>query len=641
MNAVHLQRYSASQQRDLNLVRIWLQVSTLADLADPERNNRILLCYLDAKRPAHFVLSSTWPRQSHPTKTQIRLWKRFITSSYLRYIPYWKITPVSTPPRPKHSPPPINQLSDYSEYLSTYLSRTERRLLDGLEKIASDVQIWRAFRSKSRLHLASDGGLGDNAATHGWILSTGKEILYQCSGPVDGPFDTTSSTRSELGGCASSLLFLSSLSEFWGIRHRCSFRWYTDSQSAISRFHKFCRGSRSCRMPPDSDLLSIISICRRKLKRPFTPYWVRAHQDNSMAYDKLPVSARLNVDADFLATRYRQHGRFRAIASVDHRSDQQISLYINGTPVTSQYDDCIRFHVNGYHLRQYVQQRHQWNNGTWDMIDFHTFGQHFKRLRPNHRGQHFKFVHDQLPLGERRLREAPVKDLSLKLCPCCKTADETPQHFLRCRSNPSFSSSIDQLRSDILNADVHPVRYLLADGFCHFQQADTPYYPPISQFSSHFQEMLPAALEAQTQIGWESSMKGYFAKHWGILAQYDMHCKTRDAKRGAMRMTQIITALSAHTRRLWLSRNEVLHSQHDVTLVSIRSTEAAEITYYHSRPHLLRTGDQHYCSRPLSKILAGTPATRRRWLRKAKQSSAELTIDGTAQTLITNFFRSG
>ena len=364
MNAVHLQRYSASQQRDLNLVRIWLQVSTLADLADPERNNRILLCYLDAKRPAHFVLSSTWPRQSHPTKTQIRLWKRFITSSYLRYIPYWKITPVSTPPRPKHSPPPINQLSDYSEYLSTYLSRTERRLLDGLEKIASDVQIWRAFRSKSRLHLASDGGLGDNAATHGWILSTGKEILYQCSGPVDGPFDTTSSTRSELGGCASSLLFLSSLSEFWGIRHRCSFRWYTDSQSAISRFHKFCRGSRSCRMPPDSDLLSIISICRRKLKRPFTPYWVRAHQDNSMAYDKLPVSARLNVDADFLATRYRQHGRFRAIASVDHRSDQQISLYINGTPVTSQYDDCIRFHVNGYHLRQYVQQRHQWNNGT-------------------------------------------------------------------------------------------------------------------------------------------------------------------------------------------------------------------------------------------------------------------------------------
>jgi hypothetical protein len=59
----------------------------------------------------------------------------------------------------------------------------------------------------------------------------------------------------------------------------------------------------------------------------------------------------------------------------------------------------------------------------------------------------------------------------------------------------------------------------------------------------------------------------------------------------------------------------------------------------HSRPHLLRTGDQHYCHRPLSKILAGAPATRRRWLRKVKQSTAELTKDGTRQTLLTNFFR--
>jgi hypothetical protein len=139
-----------------------------------------------------------------------------------------------------------------------------------------------------------------------------------------------------------------------------------------------------------------------------------------MAYDKLPVSARLNIDADFLATRYRQHGRLRATQLVDHRVDQQISIYINGIPVTSQYDECIRFHVNGYHLRQYVQQRHRWHNRIWDSIDFHTFGKHFKSLRPSYLAQHFKFVHDQLPLGDRRFREAPVKDASLKLCPCCK-----------------------------------------------------------------------------------------------------------------------------------------------------------------------------------------------------------------------------
>ncbi|KAI2512436.1 hypothetical protein MHU86_1889 [Fragilaria crotonensis] len=92
MNADHLKRCSRTQQTDLNLVRLWLQATTLANLADPDRPNRILLDNLGAKRSASFVPSDTWPRQSQPTKAQIRLWKRFITSSYLRYIPYWKTT---------------------------------------------------------------------------------------------------------------------------------------------------------------------------------------------------------------------------------------------------------------------------------------------------------------------------------------------------------------------------------------------------------------------------------------------------------------------------------------------------------------------------------------------------------------------
>lgn len=537
MSADHLKRYSPSQQRDINLVRIWLQVTTLSELADPERPNRILLTFLDAKRPENFHVSETWPRQCQPTKSQCRLWKRFLSSSFLRYIPYWKITPVSPLPADNvvasHPVPP----TDFAAYMVQALSRTERRLLDGLEQVASDLRIWRAFRSKSRLHLASDGGLGEASATHGWVLSSGTEVLYQCSGPVDGPIDTNSSTRSELGGCASSLLFLSSLSRFWGLRHRCSFRWYTDSTSAIRRFHKHCgRSKRSTQMPPDSDLLSIISSCLKQLKRPFKPRWVRAHQDDSMAYDRLPLAARLNIAADFLATRYRQHGRLRAIEMVDHQIDHQVSIYINRLPVTSQHDDCIRFHVNGYHHRNYVQQHHGWDNRTWESIDFYTFGKHFKRLRPLHRVQHFKFIHDQLPLGERRYREAPIKDELLKLCPCCRDTEESPLHFTRCQSNPVFQSSLDTLRSDILNSDSHPVRYLLADGFCHTINSDTPYAPSTAQYPSHFQDLISEALESQLRIGWNNSLKGYFSRSWGHLAQYDMHRKVRDSQKGEQRM---------------------------------------------------------------------------------------------------------
>ena len=641
MNEVHLQRYSASQQKDINLVRLWLQVTTLADMVDCLRGAKYInLNHLDGKRSPLFTSDPKWPRQKQPTKQQCRLWKRYIRSSFLRYTPYWKTAPVSQLPLP---PPPTTVDHSMSQFAACIrqLPRTQRRLLDGYEQVATDQQVWNAFRSRARLHLASDGGLNDNLATHGWILSTGHYTLFRCSGPVDGPFDTNSSTRSELGGCASALILLVALSRFWGTRHRCSFQWYTDSRSAISRIRRFSRRhSRATRMPFDADLLSLIASHLKLLRRPFRSHWVKAHQDTLTAYDSLPLAARLNVDADFLATRYRQRGRLRQTAKVDHVPDQQCSFYINGDPVTSQYDDCVRFHVNGYHYRQHVQQHHQWNDKTWDAVDIQSFGKFYQRLQPALRVQHFKLVHDLLPLGTRRYREAPIKDDMLKLCPCCQQHEETTTHFLRCSRNPCFHTSLQTLKSDICTSDVHPLRYILSSGVHHWSTSDTPFFPLLSQYPPHFQTELPRAISSQLDIGWDNCLKGFFSTSWSTIAELDMVTGRKDSRLGASRLKSIHQAFFDHTRRMWLSRNSVLHSKDDASLLSIRSAEAAEIQYFHSRPHLLRLGDQHYCNRPLSALLSSNPATRRRWLRKVKQSSAELTKDGTRQSLLTSFFPS-
>ena len=543
MTSEHLNRYTPVQQQDLNLVRMWLQVSTLSQMTDPKRPNCIELAYLDAQRPTHFIHQDTWSRQQAQSKAQCRLWKRFIRSSYLRYYtPYWKTVTLRTVPLPSvHEPPsafpPITLLS-LQEYIASNCSRAERRLLDGLDKVATNDQVWKAFRSRSRLYLASDGGLSESSATHGWILSTNRNVLFKCSGPVDGPFDTNNSPRCELGGCASALLLISSVTQLWGTKHRCSFlRWYTDNTSAISRFNRFCRRNHSSsRMPNDADLITIIKSSLRQLKRPFRPIWVKAHQDNTISYDKLSFTARLNIDADFLATRYRHHGRLRNSERVDHRREQQVSLCINGTPITCQYDACIRFHVNGFHHQQYVQQHHQWDNGTWDSVDFYTFGRHFKRLRPSHRIQHFKFVHDSLPLGVRRFREAAVKDETLQLCPSCRTEPETPLHFLYCSQNPAFDSSWTTLRSEVINKDSHPVRYLLVAGLLHATTSTDTFRPTVDQFPSHFASVIASALQDQQSIGWSNAFKGYFSKQWTNMAQVDMYTGSRDMKQGATRM---------------------------------------------------------------------------------------------------------
>lgn len=230
---------------------------------------------------------------------------------------------------------------------------------------------------------------------------------------------------------------------------------------------------------------------------------------------------------------------------------------------------------------------------------------------------------------------------ALRRCPCCKVEDETHHHFLRCTSNPAFETSISAFRSDVLNDDVHPIRYLIADGICHAFTSDLLFSPITHQYAAHFHPLIASALLSQQRISWTSAIKGYLAREWSDIAQLDMYQPTRDVRKGEARMRTIISALCQHVRRLWIARNGCLHEATD-TFHPSPSAEAIEITYYHSRPHLLRHGDQHYCQRSLSKLLSGPASTRRRWLRKVKQSSADITKDGTVrQSLITSFFRPG
>ena len=640
MNKQHLQRYTDVQQSDINLVRLYLQVTTLADMSDPSSPSKIDLASIDARRPSAFVFNPHWPRQHEPTASQRRIWKRYITSSYLRYIPYWKTSPTSTkalPPKATSKPHTHGTLADHIKTLP----KSHRRLLDGLEQVATDPQVFRAFRSRRKLHVASDGGLSDEGATHGWILSTGKHVLFKCSGPVDGPVVTNTSTRSELGGCASALLLLVSLSTNWGMRHRCSFRWYTDSRSAINRINRFARRtSRPRGMPSDVDLISIISTSLRQLRRPFISNWVKAHQDSVAAYESLPLPARLNIDADFLATRYRSHGRLQQTEAVDHQPSQQCSIYINGKPVISQFDANIRFHINGYHLRQYVQQANGWNDQTWDDIDFYNLGTHLKRLSPSHHTQQIKLIHDYLPLGQRRYREAIVKAPTLKLCPCCRIQEESPRHFLQCTANAEIQTSLGQLKTDLHSTEVHPVRYLISQGIIHWTTSPpgTPFSPSLSEYPSKFLPLLSAALAAQESIGWDRALKGFLSRHWTLAAQHSMYTASRDRREGDIRIKSVLKGIHAHTRRLWTARNTALHSEQETVLADIRSQEVAEIRHYYSRPHLLRAADQHYCTRSLSRLLSSSASTRRRWLRLVKRSSAELTKDGTCQSRITSFF---
>ena len=319
MDTPTIRQYSIQQQKDINLVRIHLQAITLSDLSSPD-GSQIRSQALRGVREATQQLRQHWPRQESVTASQRRLWTRYVTSNFIRYDRYWKHGLGLTSPhlRPRASLPPFiaplmadasqDQPRPAHQDLKTYISRLprwHRRLLSHLHQEATDAMVWKAFRSRRRITIASDGGLKHRLGTHGWkIVAQDGQVLFLGSGPVDGPPDISTSTRSELGGLTAPMLLCASLARYWGLTHRCKYTWLTDSKAAISKVTFILRSSTQPRCYPDDiDFVTAVRALHIALgRKSIQCKWVKGHQDSGKDYNELSDAAKLNIDVNSLAS---------------------------------------------------------------------------------------------------------------------------------------------------------------------------------------------------------------------------------------------------------------------------------------------------------------------------------------------------
>ena len=646
MNAEALTRYDPTQQRDINLVRLYLQVITLSDMSTPDGLDACPFHSHGNRRPGQRIRLQTWPRQEEPTAKQKRLWKRYIASNYLRYGTKWiaklsaaTITDIN-PPSQENLPHTDTKYSTFQEHIRS-LPPWFRRLLFEYQQIATDVEVWREFRSRRRLIISTDGSLLDTAGTFGWKITNDKfKPLFKGAGPIDGPIEIGSSTRSELGGFTAPLLLVTILARHWGLKHRCKFKWLADSRVALSRVTIVTRPDHTPTKQPDNvDYVSVIRDLFQELRRPMQAHWVKSHQDAKTPYAKLTPEAKLNVDADELATLFHQSTKGKPMRATPHINSTKISITILKTRYPGNINMNLKYHINGGYMRRYLQHSNKWADTTWTTIDMVSFGRHFKQIPMNHKSAHLKLIHNQLSLGTRKYKCSPVDDLALRLCPCCGTTDEDNPHFLQCTKNPARVEAEQALMKTLLSDD-HPSRPAIAS--CIQQHLADPVAPPEfynDKFPEHMRQLLEEAMTEQATIGWHHMILGYLSNKWQELSASDRHPFNKsEPPAGKHRIQQILKALSGFTRALWLGRNDVLHKEKDSDDRKVYSIESAELRHYHTNPHLLPSTDQHYCATPLRRLLQSRPSVRRRWLRRVKAARAAFLKNGRQQQRITQYF---
>ena len=610
-------------QYDINLVRIHLQVNSLAEISDV-KGKRILETALKGQRHREARPDTEWPRQPGPTSQQTFRWKEYLTSVHANQFGFLKRPVGTASSKPTPNPPPKpHQCANLPEALSL-LDKFQHRLIERSEQVATDTEVWNAFRSKRRLEIITDGGLKDHNATFGWkIITPDRTVLFQGSGPADGPPETESSTRSELFGFAAPMIIVNQLARWWGIKHRCKFRWLVDSQAAIKQVKDIRRKQTLPRHQPENvDVLTTIFHLTKECRRPITIDWVKGHQDDDKHYDELSRDAQLNIDVDRLATNYRESGgRSRAILT--HYPPTQVSVSINNIRLPGKIEPSIRYHVNGSALKQYVTKFNKWDAFTARCVDWYSFGLNFRTLVPKAQLQHMKLVHDIQPLGWKKHQISKSKETALSMCPCCKAKVETSVHFLTCPTQrPSRYRHLVTLQKSMGAHNDHPALTLLFSGINQWLR--NPMEPPTLQvhpYPTHLQPILAQAINEQDQIGWHQALKGFLTTSWASAAAvHPTKPRKMERDKGQHRITQTLRALRTYTDNVWLDRNDVLHRHEDAEVARILSVQDSEIRHYHTHPHLLPERDRHYCKGNLDKLLKSKKSIRRRWLLRVRRS---------------------
>jgi hypothetical protein len=467
---------------------------------------------------------------------------------------------------------------------------------------------------------------------------------------VDGPYDISHSTRSELGGLTAPLLLVTSLAKFWGLQHKCRYKWLTDSKAAISKVTLITNPNPSSprRYPDDVDYVTAIKELHKSLGgRRLRPTWIKGHQDEDTEYDQLSPDAKLNVDADALASDHFWSGHgTRPTPKIMHFHENKVTIAINGVIYPTRIDDQIRYHINGSYLKDFLKRKNGWSEQLWSTIDIMAFGRHFKTLSGSKRVQHMKFVHDLQAIGVNQSRQRPSSDDELSQCPCCCSKAETQYHLVHCKVNPARAKAVLDLRKACRKSDG--TRFLQIFGDILEQWLVNPEQNPsldhrLNPFLRHecfpisYTNLVNEALQEQGKIGWLNMLRGFLTTKWRQLASTHIIDSPEgqdiaNRSDGCNRVHRALKLMHKLTNELWTGRNEVLHGanqaqdKHRLSLIDL------EITKFHSE------GDQFYCETSLQKILKGSTANKRRWLQRVRASRKRHAELHAKQPRITKFF---
>lgn len=532
---------------------------------------------------------------------------RFEFSHSLPLLPTFAV-PSDTDLSSSHIPPPLyspsypilksSACSTFHHYIDT-LDLWEQLLLSQTkfchnEAFGTVNQILHhTNQSDGSLLIATDGSASNFLGKFGLVLALSNGTrLVRNNGPALGY--RTSSFRAECYGMLASLSLCLRLFDYTGNALPSRISLYTDSESLLLKLQSMLSWPYyypSATLQPDWDILQMIITSLRKFPVMPTLTHVKGHQDTTSQLASLSLPARLNIEADNLASQYHYPTSLDPNTAAMFPNTTVLLHSAQGT-ISSHYRNHLRRISSEPAMTHYICSKNQWTVKTFRTIDWDAHGQVIRRWYA-HKKFITKYLHDWLPVG----KLVQKYDSSYtSACPSCATLIEDREHFLCCPNRPWRELMLTTLTIHLRSLSTNPI---LADILLSslrqwflVQTVTHPSYPP--QYQS--------LLTNQNKIGWHHLLLGRFAVDWADLQQEYIHTRrisNKLARTGTHWVVQIVDFLWTHIYKAWHARNEAKHGADSSSKENAQYDQARRETeaLYVLAPHVLpRDRDLFYPS---------------------------------------------
>jgi ribonuclease HI len=288
--------------------------------------------------------------------------------------------------------------------------------------------------------LVCDGSVMNEQGTFGWVisLSTGEKL---CTGKGPAYGHDISSYRAEAYRMLSGLLYLHHLLSFYSTEEGTSWPYrnfvvYCDNKSLVqvvsAKVKTTCQEYVNETMESEWDVVQAIVQCIKQLGTIDLRH-VKGHQTEKSADQPLTLSAKLNNEADAIATTFQEHTNHKddlvipiagsqAYLHADAvfpimTSDGADDNFLPRRTITRGVRKFVRDVYGTRRICEHIQDKEGWTDDVFHSVDWTSFSSARANTKES-RTFIIKLINNYLPVGKRVWLYKPYYEAQ---CPSCDT----------------------------------------------------------------------------------------------------------------------------------------------------------------------------------------------------------------------------